>query len=385
MAGKKVILLASFLNVAGAQEAAMRVAHGLRARNYDAETWFLYAERNPAVMEPHTRVLLDVTKPTPLQYLKIAFMLFRELRQARPYALVSFLPLANVLGQTMALLAGVKRRIASQRAPWRTFSRAMRHADTVVGTLGIYTKVIAVSQLVKQSYAGHAARYKRRIRVVYNGLDWKPSPLSKAEARKKFDLPEDRFIAVTLGRLKPVKNYPFLVNVAAGLDKSVIVAAGDGPLWDQIQGMIKETGTSDRMRLLGAVAKTDVADLYRAADCFILASNFEGQSNALLEAMHNGTPVIISDKPELRETVVNAEGELAGLALGLDDPSVWSRTLEDLAADPERCNALAELSKSRAGDFTLVRQIDGFAAVIEGDEPPKVDHLPEPALASAKS
>jgi len=385
MTGKKVIFLASFLNVAGAQEAAMRVARGLRARNYDAETWFLYAEQKPADLDSETRVLLDVTKPTPLQYLKIALMLFRELRKAKPYALVSFLPLANVLGQTMALLAGVRRRIASHRAPRQTCSRAMRLADSVVGTLGIYTKAIAVAQVVKQSYAGHVARYRNRISVVYNGLDWTPSPLSKAEARRKFDLPEDRFIAVTLGRLKPVKNYPFLVKVAEGLDKGMIVAAGDGPLWQKIQDMIETTDTSDHMRLLGAVAKADVADLYRAADCFLLASFSEGQSNALLEAMHDGIPVIVSDKPEQLETVVNAEGQLAGLALGLDDASVWSRTLEELAADPERCKALAKLAKNRAADFTLDRQIDGFAAVIEGAEPPKVDHLPEPGLVSAKS
>ena len=384
MAKKKIILLASFLNVAGAQEAALRVTRGLNERNYDAETWFLYAEAKPAEIVPTTRILLDVAKPTPLQYLKIAGMLFSELRRAKPYALVSFLPLANVLGQTMALFAGVRRRIASQRAPWRTFSKVMRQADSIVGTLGIYTRVIAVTQLVRHSYSRHSDRYKKRISVVYNGLDWVPSPLSKAEARKKFDLPEDRFIAVTLGRLKPVKNYPFLVNVAEGLDKAMIVAAGDGPLWDEIQGMIETTGTADRMRLLGAVAKSNVADLYRAADCFLLASSFEGQSNALLEAMHNGTPVIVSDKPEQRETVVNGNGELAGLALGLEDPSVWSRALEDLAADPARCQTLSDAAKARAADFTLDRQIDGFVAVIEGDEPPKVTALSEQALAAAK-
>lgn len=384
VAKKKIILIASFLNVAGAQEAAFRVARGLRKRNYDAETWFLYSETKPKVMEPSTRIILDVTKPTPFQYLKIAALLFQELRQAKAHALVTFLPLANVLGQTMALLAGIRRRIASHRAPWQTFGRVMRHADSVIGTLGVYTRAIAVTQTVKQSYAGHPARYRKRISVVYNGLDWTPSALSPAEARRKFDLPEARFIAVTLGRLKPVKNYPFLVKVAEGVKRGMIVAAGDGPLRQQIQDMIEETGTQDRMRLLGAVSRADIADLYRAADCFLLPSSFEGQSNALLEAMHDGTPVIVSNKPEQRETVINADGDYAGLALDLDDPLVWSRVLDDLAGDPDRCQALAMAAKRRALDFGLDRQIDGFAAVIEGSAPPKVDNLSAPAMLSAK-
>ncbi|MGI9434850.1 MAG: glycosyltransferase family 4 protein [Geminicoccaceae bacterium] len=385
MAQKKVIFLASFLNVAGAQEAALRVARGLRERNYDTEVWFLYAEAKPPEIDQGVRILLDVTKPTALQYLKIAVTLLRELRKAKPYALVSFLPLANVLGQSMALLAGVRRRIASHRAPWRTFGRAMRYADSVIGTLGVYSSAIAVTQLVRQSYDGHPAHYRKRISVVYNGLAWTPSLLSRAEARQKFGLPEDRFIAVTLGRLKPVKNYPFLVRVAEGLERGMIVAAGDGPLWQEIETMIETGGSGDRMKLLGAVAKSDVADLYRAADCFLLASFFEGQSNALLEAMHNGTPVIVSDKPEQRETVVDCHGELAGLALGLDEPSVWSQAIEGMAADPERCAALSAAAKRRAGDFTLDRQLAGFAAVIEGQDPPEVTDLTEPAAIPAKS
>ncbi|MGI9417587.1 MAG: glycosyltransferase family 4 protein [Geminicoccaceae bacterium] len=375
MARKKVIFLASFLNVAGAQEAAFRVARGLGERGYDTEVWFLYAEAKPAEMASNTRILLDVTRPSALQYLQIAVRLFKALRKAKPAALVSFLPLANVLGQSMALLAGVPRRIASHRAPRWTVSSAMRHADSVVGALGVYSAAIAVTRMVKQSYDKEVARYKRRIDVVYNGLDWLPSARTREQTREKFGLPKDRFIAVTLGRLKPVKNYPFLVEVAGGLDQGMIVAAGDGPLFHEIDALIERTGARDRMRLLGAVAKSDVADLYRAADCFLLASSFEGQSNALLEAMHDGRPVIVSDKPEQRETVVSSDGELAGIALGLDDAGVWSQTIEDLARDPVRCAALGAAAKRRAEDFTLDRQLAGFADVIEGQPPADVADL----------
>ncbi|MGI9508468.1 MAG: glycosyltransferase family 4 protein [Geminicoccaceae bacterium] len=385
MARKKVIFLASFLNVAGAQEAAFRVARGLSEHEYDTENWFLYAEAKPAELDPSVRIILDVTKPTPLHYLKIAVRLFAALRDARPDALVSFLPLANVLGQSVAMLAGIRRRIASHRAPRWTVAKAMRHADSVVGTLGVYTAAIAVTQMVKQSYDKEAARYRQRISVVYNGLDWTPSTLTQREARQTFGLPEDKFIAVTLGRLKSVKNYPFLVKVAGELDKGMIVAAGDGPLFGEIDAMIEKIGARDRMRLLGAVARSNIADLFRAADCFLLASSFEGQSNALLEAMHDGKPVVVSDKPEQRETVVDKEGELAGLALGLDDPQLWARTIEDLARDPDRCAQLSTAAKRRADDFTLDRQLAGFADVIEGQAPSDITNIAAAEILSLKS
>ncbi len=385
MAKKKVIFLASFLNVAGAQEAALRVARGLRHRDVEAEVWFLYAEHKPAEIDPGVRILLDVTKPTPLQYLKIAKELFFALRRAKPDALVSFLPLANVLGQSLAFLAGVRRRIASHRAPFWTCGRVMRYADAVVGTLGVYSSVIAVADEVRRSYSRHPARYRRRISVVYNGIDWTPSSLTQSEARQKFDVPADRFIAVTLGRMKAQKNYPMIVQIAGGLKKGLIVAGGDGPLWDPINAMIDETGTRDRMRLLGAVAKSDIPDLFRAADCFFLASTYEGQSNALLEAIHDGKPVIVSDRPEQHETVVGSDGTHAGIILGLEDPLVWSRTIEELAADPERCATLGQAAKARAATFSLDRQIDGFMDVIEGRTPAPAPEIAGSLAMSTKS
>ncbi|MEM8947863.1 MAG: glycosyltransferase family 4 protein [Pseudomonadota bacterium] len=370
MAKKKVIFLASFLNVAGAQEAALRVARSLRERDYETEVWFLYAEAKPAEIDPGVRILLDVTKPTARQYLTIARKLFVELRRARPDALVSFLPLANVLGQSLALLAGVRRRIASHRAPYWTGGAALRHADTVIGTLGVYSSVIAVAEEVRRSYDRHPRAYKKRIGVVCNGIDWTPSSLTRNEARRKFGLPDDRFVALTIGRMKPQKNYPFVVRIAEGLQSGMIVAAGDGPLWDEVNAMIERTDTRDRLHLLGAVAKSDIPDLFRAADTFILPSLYEGQSNALLEAMHDGTPVIVSERPEQRETVVEPNGMSAGVILDLDDPALWSRTIDDLAGDPERSAALGAAAKARSAAFSLDRQTDGFADVIEGRTPP---------------
>jgi glycosyltransferase involved in cell wall biosynthesis len=377
----KTIFLVSFMNVAGGQEAAVRVARGLRARGRDAEVWFLYREADvPGFRrEPFVRVLLDRERPGVRGYLTIFWRLYTELRRARPEATVSFLPLANVGGQVVAMLAGVRRRIASARSPVSTYSRAMRLGDRLNARLGVYRGIVAVTREVGAGYGGLPARVRRRTRVVHNGIAWQPSALDRAAARAKLGLPAEGFLAASVGRFKEQKNYPFQVRIAAELQTARIVVAGDGPLRPEIEARIRAAGVEDRLLLLGNLSREAIADLYAAADAFLQPSLYEGQSNALLEAMHAGLPVLVSDVADQRETIIDDRGEAGGLLIGLDDPKPWAAALDRLAGNPAEAERWAAAARRRAADFTLERQLDGFAAAIDGatNAPP----LPTPAVA----
>ena len=364
--GKKVVLLVSFMNVAGAQEAAMRVTRSMRSMGYETEIWFFYNEEKMSYEDRGIRIIFDRPRLSPFQYFTLPFRLTIRLRKAKPDAVISFLPLANAAGQLSAKLAGVNRRIASQRSPFNTYSRPMRIADKLMSKLGIYTDVIAVSQAVADSLSGHASSLQRRIQVVHNGLDWTPSRLSKNEARQKFGLSVSDFLALSVGRMKSQKNYPFQTEIAAGLTNSRIIVAGDGPERPQIEKKLRHLGAQDRMILLGNVAKIDIPDLLKAADCFIQPSLYEGQSNALLEAMHAGVPVLVSNTPSQKETVLSHNGVSSGIVLDLDDPLDWSKAIDALAANPSRLKSYAVSAYDRAQDFHLDKQKLGFASVVEG-------------------
>ena len=89
----------------------------------------------------------------------------------------------------------------------------------------------------------------------------------------------------------------------------------------------------DRIHFLGSLAHDRVTDLLRAADGFIQTSLFEGQSNSILEAMHEGMPIICSDIPMQRETVCTENGDTAAMLVPLDEFEGWRNAVLRLRDD----------------------------------------------------
>lgn len=363
---RRIISVISFMNAAGAQEALLRLARQMRARGHQMEVWFLYQEEAVHADEPFVRVFERRPKLSAIQYVTVFIRLCRALMKVRPDAVVGFLPLGNVFGLTAAAIAGVPRRIASQRAPSHTFGRVIRALDRGLGASGVYHRIICVSEAVRASFADYPQAYQSKLEVVHNGIDWLPAPESLAEARRALALPQDAFLYVAVGRLKPQKNYGLLIEAFSEVSDGMLVIAGDGPLRAGLETQATGLGLTDRILFLGALDQPDVRRLLRAADVFVQPSLYEGQSNAVLEAMHAGLPIIVSDIPEQRETVLDPEtGEVGGLLIPANDPSAWSRVLNQLRLDPQRRTRLSVTAKALVKRrFALSRMVDGFEAAL---------------------
>ncbi|WP_443970806.1 glycosyltransferase family 4 protein [Sphingobium sp. CR28] len=371
----RIIGIISFFNVAGAPQALMRVARQLRARGHEMEIWFLYRKAGIELDREYVRVFIDKARPSVLDYALLPFRLLKALRAAKPTAVLSFLPLGNVMGQAAATLAGVPNRVASQRSPGTTYGRVMRLADRIAGTLPIYRTNICVSDVVRQSFRGYSQSYRRKLRVVHNGIEWSASPSSRLQARVALGLPEDRFLFAALGRVDTQKNYGLLIDAMAGSADAILAIAGDGPLMDEMRSRAKNLGVEERVIFLGALGRAQVADLLCAADAFVQSSLFEGQSNSVLEAMHAGLPMILSDIPEQRETIVDSQtGEEAGLLVPLGDVNGWRTALNRIASDAGLRERLGELAHALVNrQFTLEQMIDGFEAAL-AERKPKSSH-----------
>lgn len=359
---RKIIGVISFMNAAGAQEALLRLARQMRARGHHMEVWFLYQEAQVHADEPFIRVFEPTPRLSAIQYVRVFIRLCHALANERPDAVLGFLPLGNVFGLTAAAIAGVPRRIASQRAPAPTFGRVMRALDRLLGSSRVYDRIICVSEAVRASFAHYPAAYRVRLSVVHNGIDWRAASESPAEARRALDLPSDAFLYVAVGRLKPQKNYDFLIEAFAGVSDGVLVIAGDGLLNPQLEAKARAAGVISQIIFLGAVDRAGVRRLLRAADVFVQPSLYEGQSNAVLEAMHAALPIIVSDIPEQRETVLDPDtGEIGGMVVPLGDTTAWANALNTLRADSDRRAFLSAAAKAIVERrFALSRMIDGF-------------------------
>ena len=172
--------------------------------------------------------------------------------------------------------------------------------------LARYTwNLLTISQHTAEAYARAFAIPRERFTVVNNGVDCErffPSR-DKRSQRQKLGFPLDAFISVTVASLTPIKNHLALIRAAA-LDRdrsnSHYYIIGDGKLRPVIEAEVGRLGLTDRVHLLGHSDR--VPEYLRAADVFVLPSKLEGMSNAILEAMASGLPVIanrVGGNPEI--------------------------------------------------------------------------------------
>jgi glycosyltransferase involved in cell wall biosynthesis len=116
------------------------------------------------------------------------------------------------------------------------------------------------------------------------------------------------FVIGSVGRMDEAKNHATLVEAFLRLIASPhpahqrlrLVIVGDGPARAECQAMLNRAGAAARAWLPGA--RTDIAQLLRAMDLFVQPSLAEGGSNAILEAMASGLPVVataVGGTPEL--------------------------------------------------------------------------------------
>ncbi|HSK41791.1 MAG TPA: glycosyltransferase family 4 protein [Arenibaculum sp.] len=360
----RVVCLITHMDQGGAQEAILRLARQLRARGHEAQVWFLY-EKVPAYRdEPHTRVLVPVAEPGIGGYRRIVTDLVRAFSGHRPDAVISFLPLANVVGQAAAAMAGIRCRIASQRNPWWTYGPVMRRADRIAGTTGLYTCNVVNSRSVRDSFERHPEAYRRRLRVVYYGIDWTPSDLDRRAARDRVGLPGQEPLVLVLGRLCEQKNQDLAMRAFARRPGGGLVLAGDGEDRAALRGLAADLGILERVHFLGKVARADVPHLLRAVDVFAQPSRYEGQSNALLEAMNAGLAIVASSIPPQVETLGEPGEEPAGRIVDLDDTDGWSLALAELLGSAGLRADLGHRAKMRARAFSVERMADGFEGLL---------------------
>ena len=373
----RIMLVANHESPYGAPMATLRLAKGLRDRGHEVSAYFLY--RDERIESPYFdyEVLWPDRRPRLLDYWRMFIRTCRTVRRAQPDAVISFMPLAGIFAQLAAFLARVPTRVVSHRAPVNTYQPIIRWLDTLMAYCGCYTDVVAVSGSVKTSCAHYPSRLIERTVVVHNGLlDWKASPKTKAEARASLDLPADAFVLATVGRIEEQKNFKFLLPIVAKVDDVVLVIAGAGSLRGELEQLIEKLAIRSQVRLLGLVSHNHVPDVLAAADLFVQPSLYEGQSNALLEALYAGLPVLSSNIPEQIETITHEDGTVAGLVLSLDDPDSCVRAVERFRSDPALMEHARSVAELRAAALSFDRMISGFEATLRRDAFGERDHQP---------
>jgi glycosyltransferase involved in cell wall biosynthesis len=158
------------------------------------------------------------------------------------------------------------------------------------------------------------------------------------QLRRRYDLPDDAVVLLTLGRLVQRKGARwFAEQVLPGLPARVVyLVVGDGPEAGPIRAAAVRAGVAGRVRLLGRVDDEARELLMSGAEVFVqpnvpVPGDMEGFGLVAVEAAMRGTPTVASGIEGLRDAVVDGE---TGILLPAGDPVAWTERLTGLVADP---------------------------------------------------
>ena len=172
---------------------------------------------------------------------------------------------------------------------------------------------------------------------------------------------------LTTGRLVWKKGFDYLlaalaVLVRRGVDFQMEIL-GDGPLWSYMRFSIGDLGLERHVKLVGAVASAEVLARLQSTDLFVLSSVAEGISNAVLEAMASGVPVVTTSAGGMAEAVTDG---VEGFVVGVRDVTMLATRIATLIGDHEIRRTMGRAARARAvAEFSLTRQLATFEQIYQ--------------------
>lgn len=286
------------------------------------------------------------------------FRLRRVIRDVRPDVVHTWIFAANSYGRVAARWAGVRHIVAGERCldPWKAWHQLAIDRYLARMTSSILTN----STGVRDFYVEHGVP-PEKFTIIPNGIEDNVAPAPAAESRddllRELGLPEKIHLVGAVGRLWPQKRYKDLIWAAellkAGRGDTHLLIVGDGPQRDELFGYTRDVQVHDHVHFLGE--RADVPRLLRHLDCFWLGSGYEGQSNALMEAMLAGLPVVASDIAGNRDLVVPDE---TGFLVPVGDAGQFARRTHLLLEDPELAARMGAAGRARMlNDFSVAKMI----------------------------
>ncbi len=178
-----------------------------------------------------------------------------------------------------------------------------------------------------------------RVGLLRRGIErdlFNPGRRDRAWLSTTFQIPPDRRVVISVGRLDAIKNVLVLARAVRQLvDEGVdlhLICAGQGPDRDAVTALLGE-----RVTCPGVLAPATLGRVYASADLCAQPAVVEELSNAVIEATSSGLPLVVAASSGSDRFVV--EGK-TGLVSGQATPRAWAEALAELLRDPQRTAAM---------------------------------------------
>lgn len=167
-----------------------------------------------------------------------------------------------------------------------------------------------------------------------------PNPVKKPDCFKPEVLKSSHRV-VGMGRLNKVKGFDLLIKAYAKIEKShpdwVLIIIGEGEERKNLERLIEKLELQKKVILTGQIPEP--TEFFFQADLFVLSSRYEGFSNALIEALACGIPVISFDCPSGPREIVR--DQVDGILVSPEDVDALASAMDCLMSDDNKRKEMA--------------------------------------------
>jgi glycosyltransferase involved in cell wall biosynthesis len=370
----RILYVIGSLELGGTESQMVLLIRQLKQRGYRCELFALEA-KGPfmEILQRDGIIIHDGgCKAKAHKALKVFLLLRAQLRlwrlalRMQPDVLHAYLPLANFMGALAGRAARVKKIITSRRALGAYQDRRPYLKPLYRIANALSDKVTVNSEAVRQDVISRDGIAPWKLVPIRNGLDlgrFAQSAGDRATVRSSLGLGSDEIGIIKVGNLIPYKGH---ADLLAAFKKVVDQTSGvklflvgeDRGIQADLERLAAGLGVPDRVHFLGR--RNDVPSLLMAMDLYVMASHEEGSSNALLEAMAAGLPIVATDAGGNRESLGDG---LAGMLVPAHDAQAMARAIDALLADAGARARLAANAIARARQYGIPETIDAHIAL----------------------
>lgn len=361
---KRILFVSPNLGAGGAQRQLVNIANGFHEKGYEVSV-FLFADRgnlrkslceNIRIFYAFPQTVVKKSGPFGVfigiaGLLKTAISWKPDIIYSRQWPKIPAAAIGKVLGVKTVSVEGnnLKHALLLKKRPFLFRMRKMcaRTSDRVVAnSRGLARETEELFEL------------SRSVDVIYNGVDIEDVLRKAGEEKTHAWLGAGIPVVIAVGAHKKQKGFVHLLEALAVANRTkdvrlIIIGGGNKK---ELARLAKKFSVEDRTDFLDAMQNH--FPFIAKADIFACSSIYEGFSNAILEAMILGKPVISTDHKHGADEIIQ-DGK-NGILVPVGDPTTFANAIVRVAEDKQLRKKLGEEAKKSAENFSRGRMISEY-------------------------
>ena len=351
---KSIFFVTSTLTSGGSERVMSLLANELANRRYRVTIICLNKQIVFYPINENVRIIFAERETKSTFLLKKIFWLRKYVDGDRPDVVIPFMEAVYCV--TLFALIGIKVPVISSE---RIDPRKSPYVRNILRRffLPLTSHLVVQTEKIKNFYPSFI---RKKTCVIYNPVNDSVFNLPSLQGRVGERL--NRIISI--GKLYPQKNQEMMIRAFAKIADEFpdwqLVIFGEGPLRSSLELIVKSLQLEGRVLLPGRTEQ--VIDELGKSKMFCFSSNFEGMSNAIIEAICVGLPIVSTNVSGASELIGEGKG---GYIVPCGDVNQFAQALQKVMSDHVIQESMSEYNLKKASMFKLDIIVDQWEQLIK--------------------